>query len=79
MSNYRFKLLITPEYIYDMLIPEQEEQFDHIEIMSANLFDNDGLEIECMAFKDETVELSFRQVLSGRDCRCITAKERSKA
>lgn len=74
MSNYRFGLLITPEYIYDKLPLEQKEQFNHVEIVSATVFD-EGLEIECLALEDETVKLPFRQVLLGGDDGYITAKE----
>lgn len=75
MSNFRFRLLVYPEYIYNNLHPDEKEQFDHIEIAGAALSSNGVVEIECLALEDETIERDDLQVLTFEDGEQIYVKD----
>lgn len=63
--NYKFKLKIEPEDIYNRLIPEQKEKFNNLKITGVKLLDDGIVEIECLALKDKILENPYRQVLFG--------------
>lgn len=75
MSNYRFAIAIRPEDVYDILVPEQKEQFDHIEITGAILEPDGVVHIDCLALEDETIETDFRQLPTFNIDGYITAKD----
>ena len=63
MSNCKFKLIIEPKDIYNRLIPEQKERFSNLKITNVKLLDNEIVEIECLALKDDILENPYRQTL----------------
>lgn len=63
MSNYKFKLKIEPEDIYNRLIPEQKEKFNNLKITDVKLLDDGIVEIECLALKDKILENPYLQAL----------------
>lgn len=68
MNINKFSLYITPEDIYNRILPEQREQLDKVIITSADLLGDGYVHIECMALEKGTTvrELSCRQSLC--DC-----------
>ena len=65
MSNYRFRLVIEPEDIYNRLLPEQKEQFKKIEITDATLLNDGTVILECLALEDKIGEYPNLQRLLG--------------
>ena len=74
MSNYKFKLLIKPEEIYNNLYPEQKKQFNNVQIIKAVLFDNGELEIECLALESEVKKTPYLQIVEFPKDEYITIK-----
>lgn len=56
MSNYRFRLVIKPEDIYNRLLPEQKEQIKKLEITDVDLLNNGDVILECLALTDTIAE-----------------------
>ena len=76
MSNYKFKILIKPEAIYNNLLFEQKKLFNNIQITNAELLNNNrGVEIECLALESDTVETPFVQLVEFSKDKHITVKE----
>lgn len=67
MANYKFKLLIKPEDIFNKLSPEQKEQFNNIKITKVKLLDNGDVKIECMALENEIKDYQYIQYLLSGD------------
>lgn len=65
MSNYKFKLLIKPESIFNKLTLEQRQQFSSVEITKATLFENGTVELDCLALDSEIIETPYIQILSN--------------
>ena len=63
MCNYKFKLLIKPQAIYDNLSPEQKKLFDNIQITKARLWDSGEVEIECLALENAVKETPYIQII----------------
>ena len=63
MSNYKFKLLIKSESIFNKLTPEQRQQFSSVEITKATLFENGEVELDCLALENNTIEIPYRQII----------------
>ena len=67
MSIKKFDVFITPEDIYDKIVPEQRELFSHVKIINATVHGNRGVYIECLALDEEIIEPKYAQKLIG-DC-----------
>ena len=67
MSNYKFKLKIEPEDIFNRLVPEQKEQLNSIKVTDAILCDDGSVEIECLALKDKVTTYPNLQRLLSDD------------
>lgn len=75
MCNYKFKLLIKPQAIYDNLLPEQKKLFDNIQITKARLWDSGEVEIECLALKNAVKETPYLQIMEFSKDEYVTVKE----
>ena len=64
MNNFKFKLLIEPNEIYNKLIPKQKQLFDNVQITKATLLDSGDVELECLALSSNITETPYRQVIS---------------
>ena len=61
MSNYKFKVAIDAEDIYNNLLPEHKELFNTVKITNVELLQDKYVYIECLALEQDIVELPFVQ------------------
>lgn len=64
MKNCKFSIAINSNDIYAKILPEQKENFDSVKITGASLF-GDSVIIECLALKEEIVQLDILQKLDN--------------
>ena len=75
MSNYKFKILIKPEEIYNNLLPEQKNLFNNVQIVKTELLGGGEVAIECLALKNDVKETPFIQIMEFDDKTHLIVKE----
>ena len=63
--NYKIKLFIKPNDIYNKLSLENQNRFSEVKIVNANLLNDGVVEIECLALENPIMDYDCRYRLFG--------------
>ena len=67
MEQYRLKLLIEPNDIYNRLSPEDKERFKEVKIINATLLHDGSVELECLVLENSIINCISHQRLLSND------------